>query len=59
MNPNHQWAYRLKAKEEAGYSLPEFSRNAWREVLKKDLIRTETTQPKEEHEKIIKQYKLK
>lgn len=51
MNPHYAWAYRLQAREEAGEYLPKFSRDAWREVLKK-------THYKEE-KKPIKQYKPK
>ena len=51
MNPNHAWAYRLQAREQAGEELPEFIRNAWREVLKKNHTK--------EEKKPVKQYKPK
>ena len=53
MNPNHAWAYRLKAREEAGEELPKFSREAWREVLGK------YNPSIKEEKKQIKQYKPK
>jgi hypothetical protein len=56
---NKEWAYKLKAREEAGDKLCIPAQRAWREVLGKlgvDTVKPNNPKPKED--KKIKQYTI-